>query len=174
MNINDEIIEDDKIIERGFYLVSEKEIESKYGPFDNCAFVKPTRADKGSAGYDFYSPIDIVIYPKTKQLIWTGYKIKLPIDNVLLLDTRSSNGVKKDIVLANTIGVIDSSYYNNISNEGHIGICLKNEGTEPFHISKLDKIAQGIIINYFVTDDDNLFGDFNSKDRTGGFGSTGA
>lgn len=155
---------------RQFQMVTEKELEKKYNKNEltNCVFKYPQRADNGSAGYDFFSPIDTIIYPKTKLLIWTGFKIRLPEDNVLLLDTRSGNGTKKDIILANTIGVIDSSYYNNPSNEGHIGICLKNDGIEPFYISKNDAIAQGIITQYLITTDDNP----TKKDRTGGFGST--
>ena len=159
-----------KIITRQFQMVTEKELEKKYNKNEliNCVFKTPQRSDSGSAGYDFFSPIDTIIYPKTKLLIWTGFKIKLPQNNVLLLDTRSGNGTKKDITLANTIGIIDSSYYNNSLNEGHIGICLRNDGIEPFYISKNDAIAQGIITQYFITIDDSPV----KKERTGGFGSS--
>ncbi len=152
-----------------FLNVSQKELDTKYNKTLLVEdIVKPSRNDEGSAGYDFISPIDETIFPNSKKLIWTGIKCMLPINLVLLLDTRSGNGTKKDIVLANTIGVIDSSYFNNNSNEGHIGVCLKNNGTEPFYIKKGDSICQGVITNYYITDDDKP----RNSIRKGGFGSS--
>ena len=45
---------------------------------------------------------------------------------------------------------------------------LKNNGTEPFIVKKGDHFAQGIITQYFITDDDMP----RSRSRDGGFGST--
>ena len=49
-------------------MVTEKELEKKYNKNEliNCVFKTPQRSDSGSAGYDFFSPIDTIIYPKTK------------------------------------------------------------------------------------------------------------
>jgi dUTP pyrophosphatase len=109
---------------------------------------------------------------------------------------RSSIGTKFDLVLANTIGIIDSDYYNNSSNEGNIGICLKNtkpsmkltgydivkdNGREVIvpQIEDLtdentvvikpgERVAQVFFVNFLKSDNCNT-----EIDRQGGFGSTG-
>lgn len=130
--------------------------------------ILPKRADKGSAGYDFYSPISLFIRPKEKVLIWTNIKCKLANDEVLLLFPRSSLATKKGLVLSNTIGVIDASYYNNIDNEGNIGISLYNSSDVDIKIETGDRIVQGIVTKFITAEDDNVEGE-----RKGGFGSSG-
>ena len=71
-------------------------------------------------------------------------------------------------MLANTAGWIDEDYYSNESNDGNIGIFLKNISDETLTINKGDRIAQGAFFNFLVADNGN------TKDiRTGGFGSSG-
>lgn len=127
----------------------------------------PTRADKGSAGYDFYAPTDYTAKPNEVVKIWTDVKASMNEDEVLLIDVRSSMGGKYR--LANTIGVIDSTYYSNKDNDGNIGIFLINTTKDVMYINKGDRIAQGIFLKYLVTDDDAPLSDT----RNGGFGSTG-
>lgn len=86
----------------------------------------PLRATKTSAGYDVFAPYDIVIKPQEKAMIWTDFKACMPQGEMLLADVTSSMGAKLDLMLANTIGVIDADYYSNTSNDGNIGICLRN------------------------------------------------
>lgn len=129
----------------------------------------PTRADIGSAGYDFYSPCDFELQPKELKVIPTDIKAFMQKDEVLLLWIRSSLGIKKKIILANQTGVIDSSYYNNPSNDGNIGIALLNTGNEVYKVNKGDKIMQGVFTKYLITDDDEPI----NKERLGGIGSTG-
>lgn len=126
----------------------------------------PTRADIGSAGYDFYAPLDYKCEPHKVTKIWTDVKVKMEQDNVLFVDIRSSMGGK--FHLANTLGIIDSTYYGNESNDGNIGIFLVNDTDEVIYINKGDRIAQGVFIKYLTTDDDKPL----SNIRTGGFGST--
>ena len=77
-------------------------------------------------------------------------------------------GIKKNLMLKNITGIIDSDYVDNESNEGHILIGLYNYGDEDVLLKARDRIAQGIINSYYTTDDDNT-----TKVRTGGVGSTG-
>jgi len=70
--------------------------------------------------------------------------------------------------MCNQVGIIDSDYYSNISNDGHIWISLQNEGTKTYEIKKGDKICQGIFNKYLLTDNDNNYNNI----RTGGIGST--
>ena len=88
-------------------------------------------------------------------------------DEFLALLVRSSMGFKYNIRLCNQVGIVDSDYYNNPDNEGHMFIALKNEGEKIFTINKGDKYAQGIFQKYLLTDDDEATGS-----RTGGIGST--
>lgn len=128
----------------------------------------PERSTKDSAGYDFFSPVNVTIEPGQKELIWTDVKAYMQSQEVLIIDVRSSMGMKKDLMLSNTIGVIDKDYYNNESNEGNIGINLRNIGDHPVTIEIGDKIAQGIFIPYLIADSGNT-----EDTRTGGIGSTG-
>lgn len=127
----------------------------------------PTRATKGSAGYDFYSPISVDIEPMCSQMIWTDVCSKFEDDEVLLINVRSSMG-KQPVMIANTQGIIDPSYYGNPDNGGNIGIRLFNLGKTIYTVHAGDRVAQGMFIKYLTTDDDNT-----TAARVGGYGSTG-
>ena len=127
----------------------------------------PTRASEHSAGYDFYSPVDVVIPPNEAVMIWTDVKAHMYYDNALCLMPRSSMG-KQPVMLANTIGLIDSDYYENESNDGNIGFRLLNLGTTPYEIKTGDRIGQGVFIKYGTIKDDTT-----TTKREGGFGHSG-
>lgn len=133
----------------------------------NC-IILPKRGTAHSAGYDFYNPNDIVIPSHGSAVIKTGIKCYLDDDKYLALHVRSSMGIKKNLMLKNITGIIDSDYVDNESNEGHILIGLYNYGDEDVLLKARDRIAQGIINTYTITDDDNT-----TTVRTGGVGSTG-
>ena len=153
---------------RGFELVENK----KHKDF---TAVIPQRADVGSCGYDLYSPINVVVKPNEQVLIFTDLKAYMLKDEVLIMNVRSSQG-KIRISLANTIGWIDSTYYNNPDNEGNIGIYIKNNGSEDYRIynsvesggKEFKAIAQVMFTKYLITDEDLPL----SQDRKGGFGSS--
>ena len=86
----------------------------------------PLRGTKTSAGYDFFATMDITIKPQEKALFWTNIKAYMQPNEVLILDVRSSVGIKLDLALANTLAIIDGDYVDNPDNEGNIGICLRN------------------------------------------------
>lgn len=134
----------------------------------NVTFNMPQRADLGSCAYDFFSPCDITISPGEQKLIWTDIKAYMEADEVLLINVRSSHG-KPRIQLANTIGQIDSTYFNNPDNEGNIGVFLRNEGVDDYIIKTNDRICQGMFVKYLIADDDKPM----KQQRTGGFGSSG-
>ena len=130
----------------------------------------PKRATEFSAGYDFYPPYhyDVIIPPGQTKKIPTGIRMKLDNDKVLLIAPRSGLGFKYRLQLDNTIGVIDADYYNS-DNEGHIWIKVTNDSKEDktVTIKSGEAFAQGIIMQYFKTEDDDASGV-----RNGGFGST--
>lgn len=128
--------------------------------------ILPKRATIGSAGYDFKSPVDFTLKPKETIKMPTGIRCKMDEDVVLMIYPRSSLGFKYRLILDNTVGIIDSDYYNS-DNEGHIFIKFTNLGDKILEIKKGDGIAQGIFLPYFITTDDEV-----SNKRNGGIGST--
>ena len=131
----------------------------------------PKRSTEQAAGYDFYSPVSITIGPKQWGMVRTHIKAKMAADDVLLIFPRSSMGIKKHMMLSNTVGVIDSDYYNNPDNEGNIIVGIYNYGDVEQHISVGEKIAQGIFLKFGITADDFTAA---KEERRGGIGSTGA
>jgi dUTP pyrophosphatase len=102
-------------------------------------------------------------------LVPTGLKAYMGEDEVLFLYNRSSNPKKKGLILANSVGVVDSDYYGNPDNDGHIMFAFYNVKDEDVTILKGERIGQGIFEKYLIADDDNATGT-----REGGFGSTGS
>ena len=130
----------------------------------------PRRKTARSAGYDIEAAADCELLPHRVTLVPTGIKAYMQPDEVLTIHIRSSMAVKHQLVLVNSVGIIDADYYDNPDNEGHIYIALWNRGSEPFAIEKGDRIAQGIFGRYLVADDDSAG---QGAERQGGFGSTG-
>lgn len=143
---------------RGFELVSYARPTAKL----------PVRADNGSAGYDFFVPETVVLLPGEVRLVWTDIKAFMEPDEVLLITIRSSLA-KDGLFIANSPGVVDSSYYNNPSNEGNIGLLLYNSSALNVTIKEGARVAQGIFMKYLVAENDNVL----KFSRTGGCGSSG-
>lgn len=159
----------------------------------------PTRSTVGSAGYDFKCPFGFHLKPGDNIVIPTGIKVKISGDWFLGLYPRSGMGSKYRFMLANTVGIIDSDYYNNPGNEGHImakisydtiklstklALYRDKEGkacTESFNevilnptysvyeFKQGDKFLQGILQPFGKT-----INDVSNDSRFGGMGSTGA
>lgn len=126
----------------------------------------PKRATKGSAGYDFFSPIGFTLSPGETIKIPTGIRCEMNEDWVLMCFPRSGLGFKYRIKLDNSVGIIDSDYAFS-DNEGHIFIKITNEGNKKLEVFEGNGFAQGIFLQYGITEDDNCDGI-----RNGGFGST--
>ncbi len=151
---------------RGFEIVS---------AYNDTEVRIPKRSTKHSAGYDFEACEDVLI-PSiqvhgfvTPVLVKTGIKAYMQEDEYLQLANRSSNPIKRGLVMSNSIGVVDQDYYNNPDNEGHIMFQFMNFGESDLIIRKGEKIGQGIFLKYYRTDEDEV----SSEIRSGGFGSTG-
>ena len=100
-------------------------------------------------------------------LVPTGMKCKLDPGTYLQLSVRSSSPLKYWLILANGVGIIDADYYNNPDNEGHIYFQMINLSPFPIKIQKGEAIGQGIIQQYGLTENDDVW-----TERIGGFGST--
>ncbi len=128
----------------------------------------PTRATKGSAGYDFHAPFAFSLPAGSTIKIPTGIRAKMDEDWVLKLYPRSGLGFKYRLQLNNTVGIIDSDYFYS-DNEGHIMAKITNDSNEgkTVDISAGMGFMQGIFLEYGITVDDDAQGV-----RNGGFGST--
>ena len=128
---------------------------------------KPYRATKHAVCYDCFSPIDIVIGPESTELVFTNFKAYCNTDEGYILASTSGLG-KKGIILANGIGIIESDYADNETNDGNIGFLLHNLNKTPYIVKAGDKIGQIFFFKFLTTDDDVQ----SNVIRTGGFGST--
>lgn len=153
-----------------FEIISENQFKKDFKDFDAVyeKIKKPERATIYSAGYDIFAPFSITLKPNQSIKVPTGIRVKMENNYVLLIFPRSSLGFKFRLQLDNTVGVIDSDYYNS-DNEGHIFIKITNDTKESknVEIKEGDAFAQGIFLNYGIVEDDNA-----SEIRNGGFGST--
>ena len=128
----------------------------------------PIRATSGSAGYDFYAPIDIVLQPNCTIKIPTGIRCKMEEGWVLKCYPRSGLGFKYRLQLNNTVGIVDEDYYYS-DNEGHIFLKVTNDTNEAkmLKIKAGEGFAQRIFVEDGITYDDDVH-----DVRNGGFGST--
>ena len=121
--------------------------------FENAEINLPKRSTCNSAGYDIEAAEDTII-PSFKKglkptLIKTGLKAYMGEDEVLILANRSSNPGKKGLILANSIGVVDSDYYENPDNDGHIMFAYYNIKEEDIEIKKGERIRTSHVPKVF-------------------------
>jgi dUTP pyrophosphatase len=128
----------------------------------------PVRKTKYSAGYDFLAIEDFSIKPGEIKKIPTGVKALYPTDETLMLFVRSSMGFKWNVRMCNQVGIIDSDFYNNSDNEGHMWFALQNEGDKEFKVKKGESFGQGLFMKYLTVDDEEEV----QEERNGGIGST--
>ena len=159
---------------RGFEVVSK---------FKNKDINLPVRKTNASAGYDFEAAESLIVPSIWKvlaekvfigeatglkaTLIPTGIKSYMLDDEYLQLSIRSGTALKTGLILANGVGIVDSDYYNNPDNEGHIMFPVHNLGFRDKLIKKGERIGQGLFLKYLKIDDD-----ISDGTRMGGFGST--
>ncbi|MBP5466739.1 MAG: deoxyuridine 5'-triphosphate nucleotidohydrolase, partial [Clostridia bacterium] len=125
-----------------FYKVSKTEYLKSGAEETYNGITLPKRATKGSAGYDFFAPETFSLDPKETVKIATGVRAEIKEGWVLMLFPRSGLGFKYRLTLDNTVGVIDSDYFN-ADNEGHIFIKMTNCGNLPLTVEQGKAFAQG-------------------------------
>ena len=128
----------------------------------------PKRATAGSAGYDFYLPVPLILKPGEEIKMPTGIRAEIREGWVLQIYPRSGLGFKYRLQLNNTVGVIDSDYFHS-DNEGHIFVKMTNDSREgkELELKEGSGFAQGIFLQYGITEDVDC-----KTARNGGFGST--
>ena len=122
---------------------------------------------EGSAGMDLCSLEHKTILPRTVELVNTGLKVAIPKGYAGLLLPRSSLGLKKGLMLMNSVGLIDSDY------RGEIMCMFYNTRSEMVTITPEERVAQLVVVPV-LTLDWVVVDDLDSTERgEGGFGSTG-
>lgn len=132
----------------------------------------PVHATAGSAGYDLCACFDngmneLNIPAGVTVLIPTGLSMAIPEGWVGLVFPRSGLATKRNLGLANSVAVIDSDY------RGELRIPLKNKGNEPQSITDGDRIAQLVLVPYFMENPVEVDELDETERGAGGFGSTG-
>lgn len=132
----------------------------------------PTYTTSGAAAMDLRACLDApkTVQPGETTLIPSGIAINIHDPSlVALLVPRSGLGIKHGIVLANTVGVIDSDY------QGEIGIGVVNRGVAPYTIEPGERICQMMFVPVLQADL-CVVSEFSEESErgTGGFGSTGS
>ena len=128
----------------------------------------PSYAHAGDAGLDLRAREDGVVAPGGGRLLMpTGICIAIPAGYAGFVLPRSGNALNHGLMMANTPGLIDSAYRDEVK-----VILLNTDPREPFVVKRGDRLAQLVIqrveeIDWLVVD--SLDGD----DRGGGFGHTG-
>ena len=105
--------------------------------------IKPTKAHEEDAGYDLYSPVDVVIKARDNATIDSGVHIELPKGRYGRLASKSGLNVKHNITGE---GTIDCGY------SGSIVVKLYNHGDEDYYMRSGDKMIQLIIQRYEEVD----------------------
>ena len=104
----------------------------------------PAYQTPGAAGFDLAANADMVIAPGTIALVPTGLVIQVPPGHLLGIFARSSTPLKRGLMVANGVGVIDPDYSGP---EDEIKIAVMNFTSDPVTVRAGDRIAQGILLD---------------------------
>ena len=129
--------------------------------------VIPSFANKTDAGLDLISTESYIVNPGDRALVSTGIRIQLPSHTEAQIRPRSGLALKYGVTVLNTPGTIDEGY------RGEIGVIIINHGTDSFHISEGDRVAQMVIKPLLSFDLEEGFVETSSERGEGGFGSSG-
>ena len=128
----------------------------------------PTPATAGAAGFDLAASIDIEIPPHAIRLVNTGLVIAVPHGYFLGIFARSSTPLKRGLIVANGVGVVDADYCGPTD---EIRIQVLNVTDAPVRVTRGDRLAQGIVLPAPRIEWDEVAA--MTVESRGGFGSTG-
>ena len=128
----------------------------------------PRYETAGAAGFDLAARADQTIAPGQVALVATGLVIKVPAGHFLGIFARSSTPLKRGLMVANGVGIVDSDY---CGAEDEIKIEVLNFTAVPVTVRRGDRLAQGVILPFARADWDE--GDAPGQPTRGGFGATG-
>ena len=134
----------------------------------NAAVGLPELATAGAAGFDLAAAVDIEIPAHSIRLVGTGLVIAVPDGHFLGIFARSSTPLKRGLMVANGVGIIDADYCGPAD---EIKIQLLNVTDQPVTVTRGDRLAQGIVLPCPRVEWEEVT-EMIAPTR-GGFGSTG-
>jgi len=129
----------------------------------------PVYQTAGSAGFDLAASVAMTIGPGQVTLVPTGLVIEVPSGHFLGVFARSSTPIKRGLMVANGVGIVDSDYCGPTD---EIKIEVYNFTAAPVRVEAGDRLAQGVLIPCARAEWDEQSSARRTSDR-GGFGSTG-
>ena len=127
----------------------------------------PAYQTPGSAGFDLAASTTMTVQPGEVTLVPTGLVIEAPTGHFLGVFARSSTPLKRGLMVANGVGVVDSDYSGP---DDEIRIQVYNFTASPVTINAGDRLAQGIIMPFVRA---AWVEQPATGSSWGGFGSTG-
>ena len=128
----------------------------------------PSYQTKGAAGFDLAASVAMTIAPGAVVLVPTGLVIEAPSGHFVGVFARSSTPLKKGLMVANGVGIVDADYCGPAD---EIKIEVFNFTSAPVSIAAGDRLAQGVILP-FVRAEWQEHTSASAPTR-GGFGATG-
>jgi dUTP pyrophosphatase len=128
----------------------------------------PSYESAGAAGFDLAAADDLVVPPGQVRLIPTGLVVEVPSGMFLGIFARSSTPLKRGLMVANGVGVVDPDYCGPAD---EVKIAVVNFTAEPVQVCAGDRIAQGIFLPATRVQWEEVRE--LRTDSRGGFGSTG-
>lgn len=145
--------------------------KSKVKIVNQTQYDVPFYATPGSAGVDLRANIEesITLKPLERTIVPTGLFMQIPQGMEGQIRPRSGMAAKNGITVLNTPGTIDSDYVNEIK------VILVNISNNEFTINPGERVAQMVFAKFEQIEFEELVsvGEFETTERTGGFGSTG-
>src|SRR5829696_3476081 len=129
----------------------------------------PEYQTAGAAGFDLAASGDVTVPPHAIALVPTGLVIRVPEGHFLGIFARSSTPLKRGLMVANGVGVIDEDYCGATD---EVKIQVLNFTADVVQVRKGDRIAQGLFIPVARAEWHEIAGDLREGSR-GGFGATG-
>ena len=126
----------------------------------------PEYKTEGSAGLDIHLIEDVIFDPKEVTTVYTGLSVEIPDGYFGAIYPRSSIGTKYNLMLANTVGIIDSDY------RGEIILKIYNYGNKKVELKEGERIVQMIIQPYNRVELEKVETLSKTERGNGGFGST--
>lgn len=103
----------------------------------------PAYGTAGAAAFDLAASADTVVPPHTIALVPTGLVVRVPAGYFLAILARSSTPLKRGLMVANGVGVIDSDYCGPAD---EVKIQVINVTDAPVHVAAGDRLAQGMVL----------------------------
>lgn len=128
----------------------------------------PVYQTAGAAGFDLAASVDMTVAPGEVALVPTGLVIQAPAGHFLGVFARSSTPLKRGLMVANGVGIVDPDYCGPTD---EIKIEVLNFTSAPVVIARGDRLAQGVIIPYVRAR--WVEADADGRATRGGFGTTG-